>query len=157
MSDPNEKVAADRRALVMRVRMSPYTGPKTNVSRRTTVGAPPREVYETLLDPARHAALTGAATELGTTMGDPVSLLDGKATGFLMEALEDRHIVVALRRDMDGWPERHYSTATFMLRAEGAGTTVVVFEQDVPADLGDAVGDQWQHAYVDKLTAAFPG
>lgn len=156
MTDANEKIAADRRALTMRVRLSPYTGPKTNVSRRARVGASPHDVYETLVDADRHAALVGAATEIGTTMGDPVSLLDGDATGVVMEVLPDRHVVVALQHRLDGWPERHYSTATFMVRSEGAGTTVVLFEQDVPTDLADAVGERWDRAYVDKLVAAFP-
>jgi activator of HSP90 ATPase len=156
MSDTNEKVAADRRALVMRVRLSPYTGPKANVSRRVTLGIAPADLYATLLDSHRHSEVIGAATEIGAAMGDPVSLLDGEATGLLMEALPDRHIVAAVRRTWDGWPEKHYSTVTFMLRAEGAGTTLVVFEQDVPGDLADAVGEQWQRSYVDVLSAAYP-
>jgi len=157
MTEPNEKVAADRRALTMRVRLSPYTGSKTNLSRRVTVGASPADVYEVLVDSERHGALVGAATDIGTTMGDPVSLLDGDATGIVMEVLPDRHVVLALQHKLDGWPDRHSSTATFMLRAEAAGgTTVVVFEQDVPTDLADAVAERWQTAYVDKLAAAFP-
>jgi activator of HSP90 ATPase len=156
VSETNEKVAADRRALVMRVRLSPYTGAKANVSRRATVGAAPADLYATLLDSRRHTDLVGAATEIGAAMGDPVSLLDGEVTGLLMEAMPDRHIVVAVRRRWDGWPEKHYSTVTFMLRADGGGTTVVVFEQDVPADMADAVGEHWQRSYIDRLTAAYP-
>ena len=29
-------------------------------------------------------------------------------------------------------------------------------EQDVPGDMADTVGEQWQRSYIDKLAAAYP-
>jgi activator of HSP90 ATPase len=156
MTPSNEETAADRRKLTMRVRMSPYTGPTTNISQRVTLGAAPHVIYETLLDAEKHSALTGQPVEIGHDTGDPVRLGGGETSGFVMELLEDRHIVFALCSSDGRWPAKHYSTATFMLRPEGKGTTMVLFEQDVPEDLAGEITDRWQRGLLRNLETAFP-
>ena len=156
MTPSNETTAAERRKLTMRVRMSPYTGPTTNISQRVALGAAPHVIYETLLDSKKHSALTGQPVEIGHDMGDPVRLGGGETTGYVMELLEDRHIVFALCSNDDRWPTKHYSTATFMLRPDAKGTTMVLFEQDVPEDLAGEIADRWRRGLLQNLETAFP-
>jgi activator of HSP90 ATPase len=146
----------DVRALTRRLRMHPYTGAVTNISARATLGAPAAEVYATLLDADRHRAVTGRSVHITRTVGTSVSLNDGTVEGYLTELLEGRHIVMALSFTDVGWPAEHYSTVTFMLKPDGAGSTLVIFQQDVPEDLAGELSSMWQRDYVDTLTAAFP-
>src|SRR3954451_11211011 len=137
--------------------MHPYTGAVTNISARAGLGAPPVEVYATLLDAERHGAVTGHSVHITSAVGAEVSLNDGRAVGYVTELLEGRHIVLALRFSDDRWPEEHYSTVTFMLKPDGTGSTLVIFEQDVPEELAADLTAMWQLTYVEALTAAFPG
>ena len=156
MTDQPTVTPSDRATRLRLARFSPYTGPVTNISRRVRLGAPPPEVYRSLVDPERHGALIGETAEPGATPGDPVVLAGGRLTGLLMEVLEDRHVVFALRPANGDWPAHHYSTTTFMLRPEGDGTTLVLFAQGVPVERADELATLWQQAYLDNLAAAFP-
>jgi activator of HSP90 ATPase len=146
----------DRATRMRQARFSPYTGPVTNISRRVNLAAPPSAVYRCLVDPAEHAALIGARAEPGAVPGDQVELAGGRFTGLLMEVLEDRHVVFALKPSAGEWPIHHYTTTTFMLRPEGEGTTLVLFVQAVPEERVDELAALWQQMYLDKLTGAFP-
>jgi activator of HSP90 ATPase len=150
--------AADREALLRRARFSTYRGPVTNISRRTVLGAPPHEVYRCLVDPTRHSALVGQPAEPGEVPGDHVTLAGGRLTGLLTEVLEDRHVVFALQYPAGPteWPRHHYSTTTFLLRAEGDGTSLVLFAQGVPEELAGELASVWQVEYLSRLAAAFP-
>jgi activator of HSP90 ATPase len=144
----------DVRALTRRLRMTPYTGPVRNLSLRASVGAAPADIYTLLLDERRHTDLIGQPVKIRDRIGTPFDL--GRAEGFVTELLAGRHIVLALRLDDDRWPAEYYSTLTMMLRAEGTNTTFVLFQQDVPDELGDEMYALWQRQYVDTLSARFP-
>jgi activator of HSP90 ATPase len=146
----------DVRALTRRLRMHPYTGAVTNISVRTTVGATPGDVYATLLDAERHSTVTGRSVHITPTVGTAVSLSDESINGYITELLDSRHIVMALCFADERWPAEHYSTVTFMLKPDGAGSTLVIFEQDVPEELADKIASTWQGEYVDTLRSAFP-
>jgi activator of HSP90 ATPase len=155
VTDQPTTTPVDRVALLRQARFSLYAGPVTNISRRLNLGVPPHEVYQALIDPQRHAALTGHPAEIGDRAGDPVVLAGGRLTGLLMEVLADRHVVFALRSG-DSWPARHYATTTFMVRPDDGGSTLVLFVQGVPEELAEEITALWQQEYLDKLTAAFP-
>jgi activator of HSP90 ATPase len=156
MTDQPTVTPADRATRLRLARFSPFTGPATNISRRVRLGATPAAVYRCLLDPEQHAALIGAPAEPGVVPGDPVDLAGGRLTGLLMEVLEDRHVVFALRPTSGDWPAHHYATTTFMLRSEGGGTSLVLFAQGVPEARAEELADLWQQVYLDNLTATFP-
>jgi activator of HSP90 ATPase len=136
--------------------MHPYTGAVTNVSARAAIGEPAGDIYDTLLDANRHGTVAGRTVRIAPIVGTEVSLDDGRAEGYVTELLEGRHIVLALRFADERWPPDHYSTVTFMLKPDGAGSTLVIFQQDVPEELAADLTAMWQREYMDKLTAAFP-
>jgi activator of HSP90 ATPase len=151
MAEPGQ--ALDLRAL--RAQMAQYKGATKSISQRVSLAASPHEVYTTLLDSNRHASAVGKPTKIEPHVGGAVSLNGGQASGIITELLDDQHIVIAWRPADERWPADHYSTATFMMRPEGKGTTLVFFQQGVPEELADEVADQWQHTYWDKLSQAF--
>jgi activator of HSP90 ATPase len=134
--------------------MTPYTGAVRNISARTSIGSTAADVYALLLDEARHAELTGEAITIRDQVGTAVNL--GPTEGYVTELLADRHIVLALMLADDRWPAEHYSTTTMMLRTEGQNATFVLFQQDVPDELGDDMYELWQRMYVDTLSTRFP-
>lgn len=163
LADENAKTVAEQNAAttqmrqrLMQIRLASrsLSVPRRSVSRRLVFTAAPHAVYETLLDGDRLSALTGAAIRVDPQVGGDVAFGDGSAAGVIMELLEDRHIAVAWRPAQIPWPEKLYSTATFMLKPEGAGTQLTFFQQDVPADAHDAVAQWWQEHYWQGLEAA---
>ena len=145
------------RQRLMQIRMASrsMSVPRRSVSRRLTFKAAPPAVYTTLLDGERLSALTGAQIRIDPQVGGDVAFGDGSAEAVIMELLADRHIAVAWRPAQIPWPEKLYSTATFMLKPEGEGTQLMFFQQDVPADAHDAVAQWWQAHLWQGLETAF--
>ena len=132
------------------------TAESGSLSSRFTVQAPPREVYKALLDSNTHTTLSGQPSHVTPEMGGPVNLGAGLYDGFVMEAVENRHVVLALRSRQPGWPENHLSTTTFMLRkTEGGTTEVVFFQQAVPVSAAEVNKSFWQSHYWERLPGQF--
>ncbi len=150
-----EPEVIDVRTLTRQLRANPYTGAVRNVSLRASLGVRSRDVYELLLDRTRHKNLVGKPVEIRPQVGTMVALDDGRADGYVTELLDGRHIVLAWRLVDDRWPPGHYSTVTFMMRDEGDGCVLVLFQQDVPTELAGEIAARWQADYLDSLAAEF--
>lgn len=124
------------------------------IIKQLRLAASPHEVYTTLLDAEKHAALTGAPAAITPTMGGDFSALDGYLTGLLSELLDDRQVTIACRPREEAWPKHHLSTATFMLKPDGDGCRLSFYQQEVPADLHDLMTEVWEKHYWSRMAAA---
>lgn len=156
LADTTLTLAQIRELRMQMARMQ--TAESGSLSSRFTLQAPPREVYKVLTDSKLHEKLTGKRSHLTPEIGGPVNLAAGLYEGFVMEAVQNRHLVLALRSHQPGWPENHLSTTTFMLRpGSDAGTTeVVFFQQVVPVSAAQVNEEWWRANYWDKMPAEFP-
>jgi activator of HSP90 ATPase len=111
----------------------------TTIRQTVTFKASPQDVYETLMDTAKHVALSGeraaSSREVGgafTAWGDHISDL----------ALQPGRKIVQAWRAKDWWPD-HYSIATFDLNEVDGGTELRFTQIGVPPHRFDGRSNRW--------------
>jgi activator of HSP90 ATPase len=124
-----------------------------NLRQTVTLRASPHDVYETLVDPKRHAAFSGAKASLTRKPGSPFSHYDGALTGFVVELVPDRRIVLAWRAG--SWSEGEYSIARFLLTKVRGGTRVVFEQFGIPPSDFEGIRSGWREHYWRPLQAHF--
>jgi activator of HSP90 ATPase len=84
---------------------------RRSIQQEVTLAASPRDVFETLLDPVRHATLSGAPAEIDRRPGGKFSLYGGHLLGKTVE-FETVWRTVEYRLATD-WPAGAISRVTF--------------------------------------------
>jgi activator of HSP90 ATPase len=108
--------------------------------------APAEELYATYLDPAPHAAVTGAPVTVSAESGAPFRAFDGQISGAMLAAIAPRLIVQSWRstnfRDAD--PD---STLILAFVPEGTGGRIDLIHIDVPEPDYEGVREGWEKYY----------
>lgn len=114
--------------------------------------APPKQVFEALIDGRKHAAFTGAPASISRNAGAAFTCYGGYISGFNLEVVPGKRIVQAWRsRD---WPKGHYSIVTFCLAPGAGGRTRLSFTHlGVPAGDTKAKSAGWRSHYWKPLKA----
>lgn len=129
---------------------------KTQTLRQTvTFAAPPHEVFETLMDPRKHARVTGGPARISRKVGGVFSAFDGELSGTTLELIADRKIVWSWRAA--DWPAGHHSRATFTLSPAPTGTRLNLRQSGVPAKHAADIRAGWTEYYWKPMKAAFKG
>lgn len=116
-------------------------------------GATPREVYETLLDAKKHAALTGGEALISRHVGGSFTTFDGWASGQQLEFVADTKIVQTWRADE--WPAGAESVCTYVFSAVPTGTKITFTQTGVPKEFVKNVGQGWREYYWEPLQKLF--
>jgi len=116
-------------------------------------GATPHDIYETLLDEKKHAALTSGEAMIRRFVGGKFTTFDGWATGEQVEFVVDKKIVQTWRAE--DWPEGEVSECTYELTAVTGGTKIVFTQKGVPKSFVKAVTKGWQDYYWKPLQKEF--
>ena len=111
------------------------------------IKADPHEVYEVLMDSEKHSQLTGSEAEISREVGGPFEIYDGDLSGTNAELVPDRKIVQNWRCEMEGWPEEHFSKATFLLKKTPTGTKIEFTQIGVPKECFDEISEGWYDYY----------
>jgi activator of HSP90 ATPase len=121
----------------------------TATIRQTVIfSASPLEVFETIMDSARHQALSGEKAVISREIGGAFTAWGDHIAGFNL-ALDPGRKIVQAWRARDWWRD-HYSIAIFELRDLGgvAGGTELQFTQiGVPPHRFDGHSQGWIDAY----------
>src|SRR3990170_2710913 len=94
--------------------------------------ASPHEVYEALMDSAKHLEFTGEKASISRKVGGRIAAYAGEITGSNLELVPDYKIVQNWRCTATGWPEDHYSKLTITLEPHLNGTHLVLNHEEVP-------------------------
>ena len=116
-------------------------------------GVGPHEVYEALMDSARHSRFTEGKATISRKVGGKISAYDDYIDGWNVELVPDRKIVQKWRGS--DWPEGHYSTAVFELRGTKGGTTLTFTQTEVPEEQFKDISDGWVEHYWEKMKVTF--
>ena len=111
--------------------------------------ASPHDVYEALMDSAKHAEFTGAPATISREIGGEFSIMGGALSGKNIELVPDQKIVQSWRSN--DWPEGHLSTVSFALEADNNGTRLSLTHAGVPDDSYDDVQQGWHDYYCSKM------
>lgn len=120
-----------------------------DLQQKVTFKASPHDVYEVLMDSAKHSELTGAPANISREVGAKISVYDGEIDGKNLELIPDQKIVQSWR--YSDWPEGHYSTATFSLEKSSDGTTLIFTQTGIPEDLYEDIRQGWIDYYWEPL------
>lgn len=115
-------------------------------------GATPRDIYATLMDPAKHGALFGQETRISQREGGAWSVghdLEGKH----MKLVKDKRITQTWRAN--NWPKGVYSTATFALTKAPGGTRITFTQTGVPSEFHKEIATGWRVYYWGPLRKTF--
>ncbi len=111
--------------------------------------ASPHDVYEALMDSAKHAAFTGDEAFISREVGGEISAYGGYIRGINLELVPDRKIVQHWRA-VD-WPEGLYSTVTFLLTLNGDTTRLEFTHLGVPDGEEDNFAQGWIDNYWERM------
>jgi activator of HSP90 ATPase len=119
------------------------------IKQTVTFKVPPHEVYESLMDSAKHAAFTGSAAEISREVGSEYSAYDGYITGKNIELVPDKKIIQSWRA-VD-WPEGYFSRITFEFTPIPAGTRMDFTHADLPEGTEDEFTQGWIDNYWEPM------
>ena len=123
------------------------------VKQEVTFNAKPVEVYDALMDSAKHAGFTGASASISKKVGGKISAYDDYIEGRNIALAEGKKIAQKWRAA--NWPEGHYSTATFEFRAENGKTKMIFTQTDVPEGQHEEISNGWKEHYWEKMKDYF--
>lgn len=125
----------------------------TKVIRHTvTIGAPPRKVYEALVNEKKHSKFTGAKAVISRKVGGAFTCYGTYLAGFNVDLVPGKRIVQARRSS--GWPKGTFSIATFAMSRSRGGKTKLAFTQvGVPASSRMHINKGWRTYYWKPLKA----
>ncbi|HLE77184.1 MAG TPA: SRPBCC family protein [bacterium] len=126
--------------------------PRT-IRQSVTVRASPPQVYAILMDPGKHARLTGGRATISQKVGGRFSTFDGYADGVNLELQKGRKIVQSWRAS--DWPLNHYSKATFALKKVPGGTKLTFTQTGVPNNQYSSIKQGWIDYYWVPLRELF--
>ena len=124
--------------------------PRT-LRQQVTLPGTPHEVYEALMDSAKHSAFTGEPATISREVGGQFTASDGYITGVNLELVPDTRIVQQWHAS--DWSDEAQSRATFALTAVPAGTRLTFTHSGVPDDVYEDIRSGWIEYYWDPLKA----
>lgn len=115
-------------------------------------GATPKDLYATIIEPARHGALFGQEVKISDREGAAFSVghdLEGKN----LKLVKDKKIVQTWRAN--NWPAGVYSTATFAFTKAPGGAKVTFTQTGVPSQFYDEIATGWREYYWAPMRKTF--
>jgi activator of HSP90 ATPase len=121
---------------------------KTRTIRQSvTFKASSHAVYEALMDSRKHARFTGGKARISRKVGGGFTAYDGWLGGTNLQLVPGKRIVQLWRCEASGWPEDHYSRATFSLKKIQGGTRLSFTQSGVPDICYDEINQGWRENY----------
>lgn len=125
----------------------------TTIRQTMTYKAPPHEVYETIMESAKHEALSGEKAVISREVGGAFTAWGDHISGFNLVLQPGRKIVQAWRAK-DWWPD-HYSIATFDLQEVNGGTQLRFTQIGVPPHRFEGHSRGWIETYWQPMQELF--
>lgn len=118
-----------------------------NVITQTVVlTAPAERLFEMYLDPAVHAAITGAPVTISRQAGSEFQAFGGVLTGMMLAVIEPRLIIQSWRSSQFR-PENADSTLILSFHAVPTGGQIDLIHLDVPDHDFAGVTEGWEKYY----------
>lgn len=115
--------------------------------------ASPHDIYEMLMDSAKHTKFTGVTANINREVGGTFTAYDGFIEGVNVKLIPDKKIVQKWRGS--DWEKGHYSVATFDLKDVDGGTELTFTQEDVPEEHYDHISKGWYDHYWNKIKNTF--
>jgi activator of HSP90 ATPase len=127
---------------------------KTETIKQTvTFNASPHEVYELIMDSAKHSSFTGSKVTMNKKIKGNFDAFDGYVHGYNIELVQDTKIVQAWHFSEEGWDPEHYSICTFEFERAGDKTRLIFTQQFVPESTVEDLKKGWKEFYWSPMKA----
>ena len=119
---------------------------RTLITQSVLLPAPAEHLYASYLNPALHAAITGAPVTVGAESGALFRAFDGQISGTMLSVIAPRVIVQSWRSTnfRDGDPD---STLILAFVPEGQDGRIDLIHVDVPEQDYQGVSQGWEKYY----------
>ena len=116
------------------------------ISQSVVLPAPAERLFAMYIDPANHAAITGAPVAISAEPGAPFQAFNGALTGAILQIIPRRLVIQSWRsiKFNDGDPD---STLILAFTPEGTNGRIDLVHLDVPAHNYHAVVEGWETHY----------
>jgi activator of HSP90 ATPase len=122
------------------------------VQQSVVLPAPPERLYDTYLDPAAHAAFSGAPVNISAVPGSAFEAFGGVLSGRMLATVPKRMIVQAWRANH--WkPEDLDSTLVLTFWPDPGGGHIELVHVNVPDHDFEGVTEGWRKYYWDPWRA----
>jgi len=118
-----------------------------------TFKAPPKEIYEYIMDEKKHSLITGTEVIMSREVKGSFTMFGGYCTGHTIELVDAEKIVQAWRFDEDGWPEEHFSICHFIFEPIDNGTRLSFVQSGIPEHVLKSLKDGWHEYYWKPIKA----
>ncbi len=126
----------------------------TTITQRVTIPAKPVQVYDTLVNPLKHAAFTGAAATGDAVEGGAFSAWDGYIIGTYVKLQRARQILAEWKTTE--WPAGYLPSQLMLsFQDSDAGTLVTMVHSEVPVSQAEAYEKGWTDYYWTPLKEYF--
>lgn len=115
----------------------------------------PEEVYNALMDSAKHSQFTGGKANISQEVGGAFSAWDGYIDGINKELIPGKKIVQTWRAEEDSWPRDHYSKVIYSLKSENEKTKLEFTHKGVPEDCFKSIEKGWKDFYWEPMKKIF--
>jgi activator of HSP90 ATPase len=138
-----------------RPRSSVPSAPKTTtITQKAFIPAKPDEIYDALLNEAKHSAFTGAKATCDRRVGGKFTAWDGYISGRNVKLENGRRIVQEWRTSE--WPKGYKpSLIEFTFKAKRNGTEVQLKQSNIPASQAAGYAQGWVEYYWTPLKRYF--
>ena len=127
---------------------------QTSITQEVLIPATPVRVFGALVDPVKHAEVTGSEATGTGKAGGKFTAWDGYIFGEYVKLEKGKEIV--WRWTTTEWPKGYpASTVDIKLSAARGGTKLVMVHTDVPASQAESYRQGWIDYYWDPLKKYF--
>jgi len=126
----------------------------TTITQEVFIPAPPAEVYDALVNPKKHAEVTGAAATGDARKGGKFTAWDGYIFGEYIDLAKGRKIVWGW--STTEWPKSYPPSRVeiTLAQAEG-GTKLLMMHSGVPTSQAESYRQGWTDFYWEPLKGHF--
>jgi activator of HSP90 ATPase len=118
--------------------------------------APPDRLFDTYLDPAAHAAITGFPVTIAPRPGAPFRAFDGKLTGTVLH-VQPKCLIVQTWRSVNFPAAALDSVLVLSFRPQEGGGRIELVHVNVPDEDFAGVSAGWEKYYWSPWRAALAG
>jgi uncharacterized protein YndB with AHSA1/START domain len=128
--------------------------PRKVIRQTVLIPAKPTQVYETLVDPKQHSALTGAKATGRMRVGKTTTAYDGYIASKVLKLVPGRKIV--LDWTTSEWPDGYGpSRLEISLAPNRQGTRLTMVHSEVPAAQAPEYAQGWKDYYWNPMKVFF--
>lgn len=126
------------------------------IRQQVILPAPPKRVYEALMNEKQHAAFSEGAAKISKKIGGAFTVYDGYVTGLNVELIPGKRIVQVWRAQ--DWPKGEFSLVTFAFAPARGGKTKLTFTHvGVPASDYKSKSKGWRTYYWEPMKEFLKG